>query len=103
MKRAIMMNPKDNVVTALASLSAGDVATVVSRSQEVLQELSVPSLIPFGHKVAVEKIRMGTSIIKYGEVIGVAMQDIDRGQHVHVHNVESTRIKMPRAIREREG
>jgi altronate dehydratase small subunit len=33
----------------------------------------------------------GDSIIKYGEVIGVATREIAPGQHVHVHNLESRR------------
>ncbi|RLE80551.1 MAG: hypothetical protein DRJ52_06150, partial [Thermoprotei archaeon] len=28
----------------------------------------------------------------YGEVIGVATEDIERGRHVHCHNVKSARV-----------
>ena len=47
--------------------------------------------IPFGHKVALTDIPRGTPVLKYGEQIGLATHDIARGQHVHVHNIESTR------------
>ena len=38
-----------------------------------------------------KKISKGENLIKYGEAIGQATQDIEEGQHVHVHNVESLR------------
>jgi altronate dehydratase small subunit len=47
--------------------------------------------IPFGHKFALRPIPMGGSVIKYGEIIGVASQSIAPGDHVHVHNVDGTR------------
>ena len=36
-------------------------------------------------------IKKGTPIIKYGETIGLATEDIKEGDHVHVHNVEGLR------------
>jgi len=47
--------------------------------------------IPYGHKIALTDIPKGEAIVKYGEQIGIATTDIRAGQHVHVHNVESTR------------
>jgi len=47
--------------------------------------------IPYGHKIALTDIPKGEAIVKYGEHIGIATTDIRAGQHVHVHNVESTR------------
>lgn len=45
--------------------------------------------IPAGHKYALSNIRKGQYVIKYGEVIGKATQDIARGEWVHTHNVKS--------------
>lgn len=45
--------------------------------------------IPKEHKIALKDIRMGEFIYKYGETIGIATKDIKRGEHVHIHNVES--------------
>ena len=50
-------------------------------------DLSGPSEVPAGHKVALVDIPAGTHVRKYGEVIGVATQDIAAGSHVHVHNL----------------
>ena len=96
MKRAIRMDAKDGVATALSDLAAGDKVTVVSAGQEVVKEVVVTEAIPFGHKLALGEIKKGTNVVKYGEVIGVASQDIVPGNHTHIHNVDSNRIKLPK-------
>lgn len=45
--------------------------------------------IPAGHKYALRPIGKDAYIIKYGEVIGRATQDIAEGEWVHTHNVRS--------------
>lgn len=47
--------------------------------------------IPLGHKVALRDIAAGRPVMKYGSSIGVAAADIRAGDHVHVHNLRSTR------------
>jgi len=47
--------------------------------------------IPFGHKLALTDIPAGTDILKYGEVMGRATQEIPAGAHAHIHNIESLR------------
>ena len=53
--------------------------------------LAVNDPIPLGHKFALRDIRNGESIIKYGENIGHAVTDIPKGDHVHVHNVKTSK------------
>ena len=45
--------------------------------------------IPAGHKYALSSIRKGEYVVKYGEIIGRATQDIAKGEWVHTHNVQS--------------
>ena len=45
--------------------------------------------IPAGHKYALRTIACGEYVIKYGEIIGRATQDIAEGEWVHTHNVKS--------------
>ena len=45
--------------------------------------------IPAGHKYALRDIAKDTYVIKYGEIIGRATQDIQAGEWVHTHNVKS--------------
>jgi altronate dehydratase small subunit len=89
MKKAIVMDSKDNVATLLTDVDANDVVQVITGDKTT--ETKVGEEIRFGHKFAMETIKKGQNVVKYGEVIGQAIQDIGQGQHVHVHNVESLR------------
>ena len=42
-----------------------------------------------GHKYALKFIKKGENIIKYGSPIGHATQDIEKGEHVHTHNLKT--------------
>lgn len=42
-----------------------------------------------GHKYAIHDIKSGESIIKYGQPIGHATEDIKKGEHVHTHNMKT--------------
>ncbi|MBQ3234734.1 MAG: altronate dehydratase [Clostridia bacterium] len=42
-----------------------------------------------GHKYALRDIKKGEDIIKYGNPIGHATEDIAKGAHVHTHNVKT--------------
>jgi altronate dehydratase small subunit len=90
-QKAIIMNEKDNVATLLTDVDKNDVVQV--RTGEKSVEVRVQGKIQFGHKFAMKKISKGENVIKYGEAIGQATQDIGEGQHVHVHNVESLRAR----------
>lgn len=89
MKKAIVMDSKDNVATLLTDVDANDVVQVMMGDKTT--ETKIGEEIQFGHKFAMETIKKGQNVVKYGEVIGQATQDIGQGQHVHVHNVESLR------------
>lgn len=89
MRRAIVLDELDNVATALEDIEPGE--TVLVRLPEGELNLKVCARIPFGHKFSIKPIKRGESVIKYGEIIGKATEDIEVGEWVHVHNVESTR------------
>lgn len=89
LNKAIVMNEKDNVATALCDISEASRPMIVGFKSG--QGIVVKSNIPFGHKFALCRIAENTPIIKYGEVIGVSTAFIDAGEYVHVHNVESLR------------
>ena len=86
-QKAILLNVKDDVATALTDLKEGetiDVSLDVVSSTTVLRED-----IQFGHKYALHDIAQGEDILKYGLPIGQALADIQAGQWVHVHNCRS--------------
>jgi altronate dehydratase len=95
MKRAIMINPQDNTAIAFNDIEAGDDVSVISASGEVIRKISAAQVIPFGHKIALAAIGKGENVLKYGEIIGVATQPINKGGHVHVHNVASALLPGP--------
>ena len=60
---------------------------------ETDETISITALdpIPIGHKVALGPIANGDTILKYGHSIGKAVADIKKGNHVHVHNLKTTK------------
>jgi altronate dehydratase small subunit len=85
--RAIIINEKDNVATALEPIDAGETVSIEHRGQTV--QINLPSTIPAGHKFALCEIGAGEYVVKYGEPIGQAVVRIRPGEHVHVHNIKS--------------
>ncbi len=87
--KAIVINERDNVATALVPLKSG--STVSVKVQERVERVKLTAPIPMGHKFALRGIEKGGEVFKYGEVIGQTTSPIARGEHVHVHNVVSQR------------
>ena len=85
--RAIVINEKDNVATALEPIEAD--TTVSVEYQGRAEQIKLPSAIPAGHKFALCEIGAGEYVVKYGEPIGQAVVRISPGEHVHVHNIKS--------------
>ncbi len=54
-------------------------------------ELEAKADIPLGHKVALDDIEEGDTIIKYGHDIGRATAGMTKGDHAHVQNVKTKR------------
>ncbi len=82
---AIVMNEKDNVATTLRPLTQGQKVHVKTSSGELIVELR--EAVPPNHKFAIRDVRSGEHVLKFGEVIGVATEDIQRGMHVHTVNL----------------
>jgi len=79
------LGPSDNVLIRISESSAPP-AEVISAANG-RGEFHTVSEIPKGHKVASKPIRKGEPILKFGQVIGKATENISTGAHVHVHNV----------------
>ena len=78
---------KDNVATAMGDISIGEVK--LTGEAELKETIKAIQDIPFGHKIALQNIKEGEYIIKYGAPIGVAICEIQKGMHVHMHNMKS--------------
>ncbi len=79
----IIMNIEDNCATSLDKIPKDEELEINNSLIKIKQE------IPFGHKFALKNINKGDYIIKYGEIIGIAIKDIKSGDWVHVHNIQS--------------
>ncbi|MBT3360991.1 MAG: UxaA family hydrolase [Rhodospirillales bacterium] len=82
---ALVLHADDGVATALRPLAAGALARVGTPAGPV--EVKVGEDIRRCHKFALASIPSGSTIRKYGEIIGDATRDIAAGTHVHVHNL----------------
>ena len=94
-RKALLLNAKDNVATALADLQEGESIRVVLG--DVAQETILREGIEFAHKYALRDIAKGEEVLKYGVPIGRALNDIRAGEWVHVHNCRSERFGFHRA------
>ncbi|WP_416840370.1 UxaA family hydrolase [Haloferax sp. DFSO52] len=77
----------DNVATVLRDVEANETVDVAVGDE--VRTITINGDIGFGHKVAIEDIPEGETIYKYGVSIGYASTDIETGDRVHVHNVDS--------------
>ncbi len=101
MKKVFVVEKEDNVGTAVGEpISFKDSVGTEGR----VTDLEITSLadIPYGHKVAIRDIVEGEQVIKYGLSIGTATADIEAGELVHIHNVESNRGRGDKYVQEKE-
>tara|TARA_Y100001970_G_scaffold56471_1_gene71554 strand:- start:1476 stop:2972 length:1497 start_codon:yes stop_codon:yes gene_type:complete len=75
----IKLNAKDNIAVAPMNIPMGS---------EINSELKSQTNIPFGHKISLVDIKKGDLIYKYGQIIGIAFEEIKKGSHVHSHNLK---------------
>ena len=88
-KDALIIKITDNVATALQDIELGNL--VNAKHGEDRFTVEARDEIPFGFKIALKSIPKGEPIIKYGEIIGKASTNIEKGALVHIHNLEGTR------------
>jgi len=91
-KQLVVVTPRDNVATALVDFAAGTAVPIATR------EVIVVERIPAGHKLALIDIAAGDPVVKYGVPVGTATRAIRACQHVHVHNLSSTRGRGDRGL-----
>jgi altronate hydrolase len=78
---AVHLRPQDNIAVAARPLPPGLEVSHGGRT------LTVSGRVGLGHKFALVVIPRGAAVLKYGQIIGFASQDVAPGEHVHVHNV----------------
>jgi altronate dehydratase small subunit len=98
MKKAIQIDPADNVATVTSDVKKGEQFEVLSPEGKVILKTRLINDVMFGHKLALKDLIKGENVVKYGEIIGVAAKDIMVGEWVHTHNVNSARLHTEGAV-----
>ena len=89
---AMMIKPDtDNVGVVTSAMKKGDIARFQQGDKVV--EVKLLGDVPIYHKFCVRAVKKDEPVIKYGEQLGLAGQDIAVGDYVHTHNLISQREK----------
>ena len=84
---ALCSSNKDNVANTLDLIPIGQQVEIKNKKKTIISSNKIPKY----HKIALNEIPKGASIIKNGICIGTATKEIDIGTHIHVHNIVSNR------------
>ncbi len=74
--RTLRLNARDNIMVAIDPVAAGSEVQGVTATTRIMR----------GHKLAAQPIGKGEPVLKFGQIIGFASEDISPGSHVHTHN-----------------
>ena len=84
MQSFLKINDHDNVIVALNTLPQGT-EILLEDGQKVTSNMEIPA----GHKMAIQDIAKGETVIKYGYPIGHAKESIRCGDWIHIHNLKT--------------
>jgi len=91
MRQFLVHDTRDNVGVAVVDIEAGQVVAGATLDNGDMLHVTACEAIPLGHKIALKDLRVGDTVIKYGEDIGKVVASIRAGEHVHVHNLKTKR------------
>jgi (2R)-sulfolactate sulfo-lyase subunit alpha len=82
----------DNVdVVVVEDLRAGTNLLCVVTEDNSEFHAQLKQDVPIGHKVALRDLAVGDTAVKYGQDIGRVVAAIQKGDHVHTHNLKTKR------------
>jgi altronate hydrolase len=81
-EKLLKIDPRDNVLVALAPLPAGESVSFAGISYTPLTD------IPAKHKFAIEDLAVGAHVIMYGGMVGRVREAIPRGGLISTRNVQ---------------
>ena len=86
----IIHDEKDNVaVVVIETTKKGQDCSAWIMENDKTVKINSITEIPLGHKIALQDLKEGDTILKYGHDIGKVVKSIKKGDHVHVHNVKT--------------
>ena len=84
----LLIDLKDNCATALEDIPQDTKINLIDKSFKIHHR------IPLGHKFAINNIEKEDYIVKYGEIIGIATENINEGDWIHIHNIKSSYLEV---------
>jgi (2R)-sulfolactate sulfo-lyase subunit alpha len=87
----IVHGSKDNVGVAVTDLSESQSLSGWNMETDESPVATASADIPLGHKIALASIAKGREVVKYNVPIGTATANIEPGQHIHTHNLKTSR------------
>ena len=86
----IIHDEKDNVgVVVIETTKKGQDCSAWIMENDKTVKVSSMNEVPLGHKIALQDLKEGDTILKYSHDIGKVVKPIKKGEHVHVHNVKT--------------
>ena len=92
-RRSLLVKDGDAVAVMLENGCQGDYIEAGGKRIVLLEDIQM------AHKIAIQPIHKGEAIIKYGQEIGRASQEILPGAWIHVHNLVCERGRVAREAR----
>ena len=80
--RVLKLDPRDNVLIALADLNQGEPIQFEGKTYTLV------SNVPAKHKFATEDLSVGDDVVMYGVLVGAAVKQIQRGERLTTSNVQ---------------
>lgn len=87
-KKALKVNPKDNVIVALVDLIAGETIIVDQHEYKIVKNTQAK------HKFVTEDLSEGDKIYMYGIIVGKAVTQIAKGELITTENVKHQSAKV---------
>lgn len=88
----LVHNKLDNVgVVVVEGVEAGTELLAVVTENNSDFTITTQHDIPIGHKIALSDFTEGDTVIKYGVDIGRIVQNTNKGEHIHTHNLKTKR------------
>jgi len=87
----LIHHESDDVAVAVVDIQAGTHVHGQTLDSHKPSDLDALMDVPLGHKIALRDFRVGDTVTKYGQDIGKIVADVQKGEHVHVHNLRTKR------------
>jgi (2R)-sulfolactate sulfo-lyase subunit alpha len=87
----IVHGSRDTVGVAVRDIPGAESLSGWNMEKDETVSLESCGPVPLGHKIALVDIGKSERVVKYNRPIGLSTRGIERGAHVHTHNLKTAR------------